>query len=118
MVKEITHAFRRRDLAGLWLGGGVRGATTRSEAEPCIYVDAKLSDRAGAGGAHGIGVIPYFSLAKGFLTGKYRTEADLTKRVRGQGVKAYLNERGFRILAALNQIAKDKRSTPARVALA
>jgi aryl-alcohol dehydrogenase-like predicted oxidoreductase len=68
--------------------------------------------------AHGIGVISYFSLAKGFLTGKYRTEADLTKSVRGQGVKAYLNERGFRILAALDQIAKDKGSTPARVALA
>jgi aryl-alcohol dehydrogenase-like predicted oxidoreductase len=68
--------------------------------------------------AHGIGVIPYFSLAKGFLTGKYRTEADLTKSVRGQGVKAYLNERGFRILATLDQIAKEKGSTPARVALA
>lgn len=68
--------------------------------------------------AHGIGVIPYFSLAKGFLTGKYRSDADLTKSVRGQGVKAYLGERGFRILAALDQIAKDKRSTPARVALA
>lgn len=68
--------------------------------------------------AHGIGVISYFSLAKGFLTGKYRTEADLTKSVRGQGVKAYLNERGFRILAVLDQIAKDKGSTPARVALA
>ena len=68
--------------------------------------------------AHSIGVISYFSLAKGFLTGKYRNEADLTKSVRGQGVKAYLNERGFRILAALDQIAKDKGSTPARVALA
>src|ERR1022692_4165665 len=67
---------------------------------------------------HGLGVISYFSLAKGFLTGKYRNEADLTKSVRGQGVKAYLNERGFRILAALDQIAKDKGSTPARVALA
>src|SRR5262249_35897221 len=68
--------------------------------------------------AHGLGVISYFSLAKGFLTGKYRTEADLTKSVRGQGVKAYLNERGYRILAALDQIAQERRSTPARVALA
>ena len=65
-----------------------------------------------------LGVITYFSLAKGFLTGKYRTEADLAKSVRGQGVKAYLNERGLRILAALDQIAKDSGSTPARVALA
>ena len=68
--------------------------------------------------AHGICVIPYFSLAKGFLTGKYRTEADLAKSVRGRGVKAYLNERGFRILTALDYIAKDKRSTPARINLA
>jgi aryl-alcohol dehydrogenase-like predicted oxidoreductase len=68
--------------------------------------------------AQGLGVISYFSLAKGFLTGKYRSEADLTQSVRGQGVKGYLNERGFRILAALDQIAKDKVSTPARVALA
>lgn len=68
--------------------------------------------------ANGVGVISYYSLAKGFLTGKYRTEADLSKSVRGQGVKAYLNERGFRILAALDAIAGEHRSTPARVALA
>jgi aryl-alcohol dehydrogenase-like predicted oxidoreductase len=67
---------------------------------------------------HGLGVISYFSLAKGFLTGKYRAEADLSKSVRGQGVKAYLNERGFRILSALDQVAQEFRSTPARVALA
>jgi aryl-alcohol dehydrogenase-like predicted oxidoreductase len=67
---------------------------------------------------HGIGVISYFSLAKGFLTGKYRTEADLAKSVRGQGVKVYLNERGCRILSALDQVAKELASTPARVALA
>jgi aryl-alcohol dehydrogenase-like predicted oxidoreductase len=66
----------------------------------------------------GIGVIPYFSLAAGFLTGKYRSEADLTKSGRGQGVKKYLNERGFRILAALDQIAKETNSSPAKVALA
>jgi aryl-alcohol dehydrogenase-like predicted oxidoreductase len=67
---------------------------------------------------YGLGVISYFSLAKGFLTGKYRSDADLAKSVRGQGVKAYLNERGFRILAALDQVAKQHHSTPARVALA
>jgi len=68
--------------------------------------------------AHGLGVISYFSLAKGFLTGKYRSEADLSKSVRGQGVKPYLNERGYRILTALDQIAQEHRSTSARVALA
>ena len=44
----------------------------------------------------GLGVIPYYSLAAGFLTGKYRSEADLRKSACGQGVKKYLNERGFR----------------------
>ena len=58
----------------------------------------------------GLGVIPYFSLAAGFLTGKYRTQADLAKSPRGQGVKKYLNERGLRILAALDVVAKQYRS--------
>jgi aryl-alcohol dehydrogenase-like predicted oxidoreductase len=66
----------------------------------------------------GIGVIPYFSLASGFLTGKYRSESDLAKSARGQGVKKFLNERGFRILAALDQVAREKKSTPGKVALA
>ena len=48
--------------------------------------------------ANGIGVIPYFGLASGFLTGKYRTEADLSKSARGSRVKKYLNERGLRVL--------------------
>ena len=65
-----------------------------------------------------IGVISYFSLAKGFLSGKYRSEADLSKSPRGQGVKAYLDERGFRILAALDELAKQHNATPAQVSLA
>ena len=66
----------------------------------------------------GIGVITYFSLARGFLTGKYRSEADLTKSPRGAGVKSYLNGRGLRILDALDKVAKQRSSTPARVSLA
>jgi aryl-alcohol dehydrogenase-like predicted oxidoreductase len=66
----------------------------------------------------GIGVIPYFSLAAGFLTGKYRSEADLAKSPRGQGVKKYLDERGFRILGALDDVAGRHHSTPGQVALA
>lgn len=54
---------------------------------------------------HGLGVIPYFSLASGFLTGKYRSEADFSKSSRGPRVKKYLNDRGFRILAALGEAA-------------
>jgi len=65
-----------------------------------------------------IGVIPYFALAAGFLTGKYRSEADLAQRARGQFVKKYLNERGLSILAALDEIAKERNATPAQIALA
>lgn len=65
-----------------------------------------------------LGVIPYFSLGAGFLTGKYRSEADLAKRARAGTVKKYLNERGFRILDALDKVAAKYNSTPARVALA
>jgi aryl-alcohol dehydrogenase-like predicted oxidoreductase len=69
-------------------------------------------------GGNGIGVIPYYSLASGFLTGKYRGEADLSKSARGGGVKKYLNARGFRILEALDQTAKKYGCTPAKIALA
>lgn len=65
-----------------------------------------------------LGVISYFSLASGFLTGKYRSEADLTKSVRGGGMTKYLNERGHAILAALDKVAAEYHSTPASVALA
>ena len=65
-----------------------------------------------------IGVVTYFSLAKGFLSGKYRGEADLGQSARGGGIKAYLNPRGFRILAALDAVAAKHRAKPAEVALA
>ena len=65
-----------------------------------------------------IGVIPYFSLASGFLTGKYRSEKDLANRARAYRVKDMLNERGFRILNALDTVAADLHATPAQVALA
>lgn len=65
-----------------------------------------------------LGVIPYFSLASGFLTGKYRTEADLNNSARGKFVQKYLNARGLRILEALDRVARELQSTPARVALA
>ncbi|MBV8684790.1 MAG: aldo/keto reductase [Caulobacteraceae bacterium] len=65
-----------------------------------------------------VGVIPYYGLASGFLTGKYRSEADLAKSQRGRGVKKYLDERGLRILGALDDAAKKLNATPAQVALA
>jgi aryl-alcohol dehydrogenase-like predicted oxidoreductase len=65
-----------------------------------------------------LGVIPYFSLASGFLTGKYHTQEDLEKSARGKFVQKYVNERGLRIVAALEQVAEENNSTPARVAIA
>jgi aryl-alcohol dehydrogenase-like predicted oxidoreductase len=66
----------------------------------------------------GLGVINYYPLASGFLTGKYRSEADLKKSPRGQSVKKYLNEQGLKILAALDQVAQKHGVTPAQVTLA
>lgn len=66
----------------------------------------------------GLGVIPYFSLASGFLTGKYRSEKDLANRARAGMVRNYLNERGFRILDALDRVAAKTGARPATVALA
>jgi len=65
-----------------------------------------------------IGVITYYSLASGFLTGKYRSEADLDKSKRGGGIKKYLNGRGYTILAALDKVAEEYNTTPASIALA
>jgi aryl-alcohol dehydrogenase-like predicted oxidoreductase len=66
----------------------------------------------------GLGVISYFSLASGFLTGKYRSKADLSKSARGKFVEKYLNERGFRIVEALKRVAQQHNMTPAQVSLA
>ena len=65
-----------------------------------------------------LGVIPYFSLASGFLTGKYRSEKDIANRSRGARVQKYLNPRGFRILAALDDVAAQYEATPAQISLA
>jgi aryl-alcohol dehydrogenase-like predicted oxidoreductase len=65
-----------------------------------------------------ISIISYSSLASGFLTGKYRSERDFGKSVRGGRMGNYLNERGLRILAALDQVAIHHAATPAQVALA
>jgi len=65
-----------------------------------------------------LGVVPYYSLASGFLTGKYRGQDDLAKSPRGQAAKKYLNDRGFRILQALDQVAEKHKANPARIALA
>ena len=67
---------------------------------------------------HQVGVIPYFSLASGFLTGKYRGQKDTENVARGPMVQKYLNDWGFGVVAALDEVANAHGSTPARVALA
>lgn len=90
-----------------------------------LQPEYNLYDRAGYDGAlrdlcmaEDIGVITYFSLARGFLSGKYRSEADLGQSQRGGAVKAYLNTRGYRILAALDAIAAKHGAKQAEIALA
>jgi len=68
--------------------------------------------------AEEIGVITYFSLASGFLTGKYRSLADVEGKVRGGGMKAYLNEKGARILDALQTVSSANGAKPAEIAIA
>jgi aryl-alcohol dehydrogenase-like predicted oxidoreductase len=65
-----------------------------------------------------LGVIPYYSLASGFLSGKYRSDADLNKSKRGQGVKKYLNKRGFEILAAMDKVAVELQVSLSQIAIA
>ncbi len=67
---------------------------------------------------HNLGVISYYSLESGFLTGKYRSKADLSKSPRGGGMEKYFNDRGLAILDALDTISAKYRSTPASIAIA
>lgn len=90
-----------------------------------LQPEYNLFDRAGYEGllrelaiGQGLGVITYSSLASGFLTGKYRTAADLGQSPRGAGLGKYLTPRGLRILAALDQVARRHDTQPAVVALA
>jgi aryl-alcohol dehydrogenase-like predicted oxidoreductase len=66
----------------------------------------------------GVGVICFYALASGFLSGKYRSENDASGKARGAKVKTYLNDRGYRILSALDQVAKAGNANPARIAIA
>ncbi len=90
-----------------------------------LQPEYNLYDRAGFDGPlrdlcmrEEIGVITYYSLASGFLSGKYRSEADLGKSPRGGGIGKYLDARGKRILAALDAVSARHDAKPAEVALA
>ncbi len=65
-----------------------------------------------------VGIITYYSLASGFLSGKYRSEADLGKSARGGGIKKYLNDKGFAVLKALDEVSEAHGATPTQVAAA
>lgn len=67
---------------------------------------------------YGIGVIPYYSLASGFLSGKYRTLEDTEGKARGAGAAKYINPQGLHVLQALDEVAEDYQANPAQVALA
>jgi aryl-alcohol dehydrogenase-like predicted oxidoreductase len=90
-----------------------------------LQPEYNLYDRAGFEGAladlckeEDLGVITYYSLASGFLTGKYRTKADTEGRTRGEDVAHYLDDKGQRILAALDQVCAETGAKPAEIALA
>jgi aryl-alcohol dehydrogenase-like predicted oxidoreductase len=68
--------------------------------------------------SHGLGVIPYFSLASGFLSGKYHSAEEAASRPRAGMLKKYFNERGMRVLEALEEVAREVKAKPAQVALA
>ncbi|RDV44449.1 aldo/keto reductase [Leifsonia sp. ku-ls] len=68
--------------------------------------------------AQGLGVMPYYALANGFLTGKYRSKADLTAGARSVRASAYVNRRGQRVLAVVDRIAAEHGVAPASIALA
>ena len=89
--------------------------------QPCYNLYDRADYEAELGGLcqrENVGVIPYFALASGFLTGKYRSEKDLEGKARGQRVKTMLNERGFRILKALDTLSAELGATPAQISLA
>jgi aryl-alcohol dehydrogenase-like predicted oxidoreductase len=108
------------------LSGALKAGDGKTRAHyQTLQPEYNLYDRAGYEGdleaicrKEGLGVITYFSLASGFLTGKYRSKADLGKSPRGEDIEKYLDARGERILAALDKVAARYGVTPAQVALA
>jgi aryl-alcohol dehydrogenase-like predicted oxidoreductase len=108
------------------LDQAMRTAQTEGLVQPCALqtwynmverekLEGPLRD---AALAHGLGIMPFYGLANGFLTGKYRTEKDLVKSTRGERVAQYLEGNGMRVLTALDEVASETRVPVAAVALA
>jgi aryl-alcohol dehydrogenase-like predicted oxidoreductase len=111
--------------ASNYTGARLRTALALTPAYVCLQPHYNLVERKGyetdlapVVAESGIGVIPYYSLASGFLSGKYRSEADGEGKARGRGAAKYLNEKGLAVLAALDAVAAEYKATPAAVALA
>ena len=128
---ELIKAGKVRKIgASNFSAGQLRAALDVSEAKGLPRYDTlqpeyNLYDRSGFEGPlrdlaieEDLGVITYFSLASGFLSGKYRSKADLSKSKRGSRVEKYLDERGMAILSALDTVSKAHDAKPAEVALA
>jgi aryl-alcohol dehydrogenase-like predicted oxidoreductase len=126
-LAETLEAYSKLIKAGKVRAIGASNYTADRLAEALKASKAlyNLTDRAGFEGSlqdlcvkEDVSVIPFYGLASGFLTGKYRSEADFGKSPRGMRMGNYLNDRGRRILAALDQVADAHKATPAQVALA
>lgn len=104
------------------LGASAAAGYPRYEClQPCYNLYERTSfegDLAALCRREGLGVISYFSLASGFLTGKYRAEKDLEGRARAYRAREMLNERGLKILGALDTVSRELAATPAQVSLA
>jgi len=118
-IGASNYSAERLDVA---LGTSAQAGTARYE---CLQPHYNLMERdayenglAPTCARHGIGVATYFSLASGFLTGKYRSADDAAGRARGGGVKRHFTARGWRVLGALDATAQRLASPPAAVALA
>jgi aryl-alcohol dehydrogenase-like predicted oxidoreductase len=121
-VKAIGASNLTAERLGQALDASARHGYPRYQTQQPHY---NLYERAGFEGPladlcvrENIGVITYFSLGAGFLTGKYRSEADFAKSARGAGMQKYMNPRGLRLLAALDAVANRCGATMAQVALA
>ena len=100
------------------LGGVDLGALERGEPGNLAERQSFEAELAALCLKENVGVIPYYSLAAGFLTGKYRTPADFAQSPRGARMPTYLNARGLRILGALDDVSARLQAKPAQVALA
>ena len=108
-LREAMETSKRNNIAGY---------ATLQPHYNLVERESYETDLAPVAAEYGLGVIPYFALAGGFLTGKYRSQADLQGKARGGMVGKYLNARGLGVLSALDAVAGEYRATPASVALA